>query len=366
MNLNIFVPLDLNKISQLKFIERTVPFMFSEAKDSPIIQGAIHTVSSDTKDKLVELFKGKDDVKINKDDKIYVFPGCKIPQFKIKEGLRELGAKFTSNYEEATIYLGSEQAFKDVQQANFSVNLLGGSYYNTFTLCVGMKKGMMLNYENGRYGDIYKNSSVFYTRTPWGLMKGNIDQFDNIEMVSAFHTLTILGGEILYRKLAKKIPVLSENGFLSQLTPTVVIDREMYLTLNDMLASRNDEDNQLALQTMSNCDIPQSRKYIYPLVKYNFDKFKDSRFKNVKLFNTMIKLKEIQKLSVRDFIVTLMKDNPDSISKDVIRQLFDNESELYAKDCKNSDLFDIVLVPKQQFQGIVPNLTYKYELDDKK
>src|SRR5688572_12267243 len=105
MNLNIFVPLNLEKISQLKFIEKTVPFMFVETGDGPVIFGAVHLVSSDTVYKLSDMFKGKDDVKINKGDKIYVFPGCKIPQFKIKEGLKELGAKFTSSWEEATIFL---------------------------------------------------------------------------------------------------------------------------------------------------------------------------------------------------------------------------------------------------------------------
>ena len=183
--------------------------------------------------------------------------------------------------------------------------------------------------------------------------------------------LTLLGAEIVHRKLANKIPVLSENGFLSQLKPTCTIDHSMYETLNDMLKSHDDENNQLALQTIANCDIQASKKYIFILVKYHYYKFKHTRFKNIKLLNKMIKLEELYKLPVKEFIIALMKDSPDNISKDVARQLFDKEADIFVNSGGNSgelksDLFDIILVPKQIFLPIVPELNYKYELNDKK
>lgn len=370
MNLNIFLPLDLNKTSQLKFIERTVPFMFREVKDGPIIFGAVHTVSYDTAKKLVETFSGKDDVKVNTGDKVYVFPGCKIPQFKIKEALKEMGAKFTSSYEDATVFLGSENAFKDdIQQVNFSVNLLGGEYYNSIQEYTDVKEDMAPEFHEGKYPSLYNNARKFYARAGWGSTIAGTEMYfkDDGTFLNKFYMLTILGAEILYRKLSQKIPVISEEAFLKQLSPTCTIDHEMYQSLDDMLESKDPNDNQLALQTIANCDIKASFRWIYPLIIYHFDKFNNSRFKNIKLFNQMIKLDEINKLPVRDFIIELMKEGPDNISKQVARQLFDIEADIFIgidSGALKSDLFDIILVPKQKFKQIVPDLTYKYELDD--
>lgn len=372
MNLNIFVPLDLNKISQLTFIEKTVPFMFLEAKDSPVVSGAVHQVSFETYEKLEKTFLGKDDVVIKPGDKVYVFPGCKIPQFKIKASLKEIGAKFTSNYEEATVYLGSANSVKECQNHDFSVNLLAGRYFNCIYRCWDIKEER----NEDRYAEQLHHANSFYVRSSWGTIGSAIGLFQCADSaaISSYTMLTILGAEILYRKLSLKIPIMSEDAFMKQTSPTCIIDKEMYQTLNDMLNSKDDNDNQLALQTIANCDIENSKLYIYLLVQYHYEKFNGSRFKNIKLFNDMIDLKETYDQSIKDFIIKLMADGTDNISKDVAKQLFDIESDKFINEntCHGgssgiqleSDLFDIILVPKEKFKAIVPELTYTYELDD--
>lgn len=363
MNLSIFGELDQAKISQLTFIEQTVPFMFREAKDSPVIYGAVHMVSTETIDKLVTLFKGKDDVTISKNDKVYVFPGCSIPQFKIKQILRDIGARFVSNYKEATVFLGSNNAYKQSTDKEFSVTLLAGSYYNNMYLCNTPKHELAYPSE---YKELYDNAVNYYCRgynyaKDWPSCH---ELFRNHNNRIILHMLTILGAEIIHKKLSQKIPIISEKAFLKYATPSCVIDRDMYLSLNDMLQSSDEENYLPALQTIANCDIEQSKKYLFLLLKYNYNKFNNSRFKNIKLFNKMINLKEYEDASVRDFIIALINDNLDNISKDVARQLFENEAENYINSCENSDLFDIILVPKAKFKPVIDELTYKYELDD--
>jgi hypothetical protein len=362
MNLNIFVELDQKKVSQLSFIEKTVPFMFSETKNSPVIYGAVHMVSEETATKLQSAFAGKDDVVLKQNDKVYVFPGCSIPQFKIKQVLKDMGAKFVSDYKEATVFLGSEKAFKKMRQVDFSINVLGGTYWNTMYKCSQPVKGTTFLV---KYQDAYDKADEFYCRDKYSAIPTNRFDFEVNNSCPSFHMLTLLGAEILHRKLSQKIPIISEKAFIAQTKPSCVIDREMFLSLYDMLQSSDEENYMPALQTIANCDIQKSRAYLYVLIKYNYSKFRDCRFKNIKLFNKMVDLKSISKLSVRDFVIALINDDPENISKDITRQLFENEAETYIKECKKPDLFDIILVPKQKFNAVASSLTFKYELDDK-
>ena len=72
---------------------------------------------------------------------------------------------------------------------------------------------------------------------------------------------------ILYYKMLNKIPVVNEEVVFDSIQKPLVIDKDTYETLSNMLGS-GDTTNQLtAIEIISNCDIDNSLYYLWKLIK---------------------------------------------------------------------------------------------------
>ena len=353
MNLNIFTPIDLDKIAKLPFIERTVPYIYAETKfvDGPIYYGALHIINDDAYNKLSLRLAGTDH-KIEAGARVYVLPNCAIPQFKIKEILKSLKAVFTNDWTTATAFLGSEATLKEFSNTKETMNLLGGlTYYNVYDTFDKQTSSI--------YPEIYNNAKTFYMNKSAGAYISN-----NSNWVE-FRFMVPLGANIMYRVLSEKLPIISEKSLLSQGTETSIIDDEMYLSLKDMLSSQDEEHNAMALHTISNCNIKESMIYIYLIAKQFAHIFRNSRFKNIKLFYSLSKMDDLEDMSQGSFISKMLKEDPDKITPELFRTMVNTAAENLIDDNSiKSDLFDIIIIPKRKFAKLHDNLTFTYELDD--
>lgn len=348
MNLNVFIPIDTGKIAKLPFIEATVPYIYKETKftNGPIHYGAVHVIGPETYDKLETKFAGTD-YKIEAGMKLYAFPNCKVPQFKIKDILKSLNATLTNDWSTATGFIGSENAFKIQEKGKDTMNVLGGyTYYN----CYYTEN----THESAIYPELYKTATKTYMNTHatgLGYMGSTDIKF-----------LLPLGAGILYRILSEKLPIISEDSLLNQSTSNCIIDEELYDSLNSMLNSTDDENKSLALHTIANCNIKESIVYIYLIARnYEYD-FRHSRFKNIKLFYETANMDYLSKISMGRFISEI---DQSLITPYLFQKLVTFEAENIIEDNTiKSDLFDIIIVPKRKFAKYHNNLTFTYELDE--
>jgi hypothetical protein len=355
MNLNVFISLDLEKISKLKFIERTVPYMYSETKHTsgPIYYGIIHIVSNENYDKLADRFEGTD-YKIQEKDKVYVLPNCSIPQFKIKEFLKQKNASFTSDYMNATVYLGSKNCLKMTDEKCDTVNVLGAkTYYNLY--CSNTKPESA-TYASGDYKSIYDNARELFMNRKMARFTDNFGSDDK-------YFLLPLGASIVYNILAHKVPVVSEESFLEQGTEACILTEELYYSVKDMLASEDESNQLIALQTVANCNIEKSKVYIYFLAREFGRLFINSRFKNIKLFCALANISTLQSMSGGEFMSKLLEENPEQLTPEIFKQILVSETDAFVERL-SSDLFDIVIIPKRKFAKFHDNLTFTYELDE--
>lgn len=370
MNLNVFTPINMDNIARMSFIEKTVPFVIKE-NQGPFYLGAAHLLSKDSIEKLSVHMAGKE-YDIKPGDKVYVFPKCKIPKFKIKEHLKTLGATMTGEYDNATVYLGTKSACEA-----YSV----GSE-ETFNLLVADPKDdlykMVPHLDNINFMEemevkpepIYPELYNDPERIGF-LVSALVDLTDaGVATQAPFKRgiLYPLGASILFNILSKKIPVVSEDYLNKSIKPTFVIDEEMFNSLHDMLSSHDIENRSVAVQTAANCDIEASKLYLYLLARRHYDHFTYSRLKNVKLFMDESKFHDLAATPLHQFIREFLQSGkPEDFPKAIFNKLLSDEAEeIIAEhniDTIQSGMFDIVLVPKKEFAELHDNVSFTYKLD---
>lgn len=367
MNLNVFTPIDMDNIARMSFIEKTIPFVIKE-NGGPFYLGAAHLLSKDSLDKLGTHMAGKVyDIKAG--DKVYVFPKCKIPKFKIKEYLRSIGATLTGEYENATVYLGTKSACEAYSYGN----------EETFNTLVADPKDDLykmvphldnINFMNEMveplYPELYNDpervgflASAFVTLNDAG---------DATQVPFKKGILYPLGASILFNILAKQIPVVSEDHVYNSIPSTFVIDEEMFNSFNDMLASQDISNREIAIQTIANCNIEKSKHYLYVLARRYHNIFTYSRLKNVKLFMDESNFNKLATTPLHQFIREYLQNgSAEDFPRAIFNKLLSDEAETIVEehgiDKIQSGMFDIVLVPKKEFAALHENTTFTYKLD---
>lgn len=367
MNLNVFTPIDMDNIARMSFIEKTVPFVIKE-NGGPFYLGAAHLLSKDSLEKLAKHMAGKEyDIKAG--DKVYVFPRCKVPKFKIKEHLKSIGATMTGDYENATVYLGTKSACESYSYGN----------EETFNTLVADPKDdlykMVPHLDNINfmeepvtpiYPELYNDPERIGFLASAFVTLGDAGEATQVPFKKGI--LYPLGASILFNILSKKIPVVSEDYFNRSIPSTFTIDEETFNSLNDMLCSQDIENRSLAVQTVANCDIERSQLYLYLLARRHYDHFTYSRLKNVKLFMDESNFYELAQKPLHQFIREyLQTGKPEDFPKAIFNKLLSDEAEQiveeHAIDKIESGMFDIVLVPKKEFAALHDDTTFKYTLN---
>jgi hypothetical protein len=346
MNLNVFTDIDDQKIAKLPFIEHTVPYIYAEDRfdNGPVYYGAIHLVNQEAYNKIKTRFTG-DDYEIKPDAKAYVLPNCSIPQFKIKEILKSLNASFTSDYTQATVFIGSKLAMKEeLSSKKETINILGGLTRQNLRVTVhNTNDDNVKDYTSSIYPELYKRSQEVYFNNNF------INRISGPSINTDHRFLFPLGVNILYRVLSEKLPIVSEQSLLNQNSNTCIINEELYGSLVEMLNSEDEENVSLALHTISNCNIKESIVYIYFIAK---EFARDFRY-------------SLEDMSFGQFVSYLLKEYPTKMTPSVFKTMVSLEATSIIDDNSvKSDLVDIIIVPKKKFAEFHDNLTFMYQLDE--
>ena len=76
--------------------------------------GELFSINDEIFKKIQKLFEGDSTNTISKKDKVYICPGCKLPQFRIKEHLKTIKASMTRDIEKATIIVSTDAMCDEV------------------------------------------------------------------------------------------------------------------------------------------------------------------------------------------------------------------------------------------------------------
>ena len=293
--------------SKLKFVEGSFKYVYMfdpEEYTSGIGVTELYKISSESRSKIASLLKGGDAYTPVSGDKIYLLPDSKIPSYKIKEYCKSSGLTITTVIEKATVILGTEENILDPAEYD------NGKYQYPQACIVGEHYSPSLTY-NETLVDFIKNRNTFNllpcTGVDYHEMLKPDDKIvvtraicshystsaytDNLETPITELALNAESLTLVYNILSKKVPVISQEHFIETCGNQVVLDEDMYNSLDMMLSSPSREDHLTAAKILFNCNVKDSIYHVWRLAKkhsYRIDNSENNRLKEAKLFKSLV------------------------------------------------------------------------------
>lgn len=363
------IPINFDIVDKLKFIKRTVGLVHREGYNTPYQVGGIHEIDQATYTKLNDKFfeSNYTNYNIKAGDKLYIFPGCKIPMFKIKEYCKSIKATVTNDHTKATVFITTGKSFYDYSgyyEEFPTINyLVAKSTYSTQEY----RNDHEIRNQRCRYSDQYKTfnfSNVDYHGLTFDkiITIGDYNDDDSAVQLGSFYFITPLFAEILYYSLSNKIPFVSEDSLYKAIPSSNIIDEELYESLNSILSSGDEENHILAFQTIANCDYSASIKYLYHLYQDHSSKLMYPVYKNLKVFNNINNLRKLYDMDSAQFLNYMFENYNDQVDRSQCNKIFQEEAKSIV-DGLSSDLVDIIIVPKPKFINLyAPDTSVKFEL----
>lgn len=234
-----------------------------------------------------------------KGDKIWFYPGCTIPRFKVKQFCQAANVAVVKYKEKASIRFIGPESFEQM------IESISNRYVNKDMFLRWLDSIMCNEYEqlkkdiiNTTDDKVYiKHKALFKFCDSSLFMKKVIAQYPSDVNMSFYN---IINTEENYQQLIcmhSDTGLRHQDDFLSLLNTGTVLDEDMYTQIHRLLESTDKENTRLAMEAMANCDFRQSAVYLLLLLKKFGQKMEDSRSKHYVNFKSMIKYFDVRSLN---------------------------------------------------------------------
>ena len=235
----------------------------------------------------------------NDQDKLYFFPGCSVPRFKVREhySCTIKPANATAAFVSKTELMGSDSTldfYNNLMPIDF-VNLT--SFLNEMTDQASAKliESIARNIDN-----IFLDTSL-WKHKPYSNEFGNTRLYDVLTHSTYSHKTESLKPEynlLGFRRTSPlsecEAPIYFEDELLSVLNKdNFIIDEEKYEELRSFGLTEDKENEVLMMELMSNCDFEKSLVYLLFLLKefgLNIQPYKESNHVNFKSLLSFLSL----------------------------------------------------------------------------
>ena len=378
MAFNPFIVLDDGEVSKLGFDFTRHPYIYY-TENYGIKLGEIFKVKEDIYNKITKLMSGNENTTINKKDKVFICPGCKLPLYRIKEHLRTIGATITRDIEKATIILSTnnisenvDNCYRENKQARLRKLFFedDGMYF--------IRKGEELtlsDYTN--ISDMFDNK-ITDTEEIENVMFSSLVK-DNISFHGSFvrnadydnqHYLYPISIKIIYEILSKKIPIIHEDVFcLSANSGLKLNDKDTFNNIIMMLDSVDSKDREMAKEMISNSDFSDADHQLFYLAQNFYISLSNSKNKNHKYFVDESNLRKYYNMNDFQFIQYLKNNNNLSVEK--FKEKLQNFIEECLDDISHTsykEMFNIRISLKEEWLNFVneEDKDLNYELNNEK
>lgn len=253
-----------------------------------------------------------------KDDKLYIYPECNIPRFKIKTFTEANGIAIVKYKEKANVYFTNDRFLHaNIYNLNRYYKVKTKSLQEVFNQIPAryLKDHENFIYDLRNYTEeyvlvnqrnFYKFSNVYHsicgispnlkeacdlvdTQNP--LMdepsKINPDLIDYTEDTGTLIELTTENRENISKLLS--YTVYDEKALVKLLNSEIVMDEELYKGCINLLESDDPDNHKIAMESMANCNYELSCVYLMLLVKEYKNKLYNSDMRNHINFKSFLK-----------------------------------------------------------------------------
>jgi len=280
-------------------------------------------------------------------DKLFIFPNCNIPRFKVKAFCESTDTAVVKFKERANIWFTNKE--------NIDTEFIEKLYH---TECITKKA--MIKYLNAtkvrctttylydiiKLIDDIESTEADFVVTSYsvkssiksaGAFNGPVYDFmdeedlvkedangddlpltdEQKELVEAFDRILYEfespEKEALYNTLLTHGNVYDESALLSLLNSELVMDQEIYEGVKNLFESSDRNDHKVAMESMANCNYLQSAVYLLMLMKNHRQQMANSDMKNHVNFKSLLKFFEVNinysEVSYDDIVYKLINKN---------------------------------------------------------
>lgn len=360
MAVDLFQTVDRAKVDVLPFIRGTFPFGYIEKDINRL--GIVYEIDATDCKKMRSLFKGKQEKIIGKGDRVFVLSGCKIPQFKIKEFCRGVGAVMVNDIESATVFVGNDRIYQDADSSIYSsgeLNSLSMIIDTTWYTAKGADATIDLAEDDvlAQYYPDGKIKTIRYTKLLAARKNG-----PTTGSVRQMYCVTPYAAKVVYEILSRNVVTINEECLMKQLPPAAVLDKTLCDQVLKMMYSGDEENHKVAHEILANSDYSNSELYLYRIAKEKYSQISSSRYKNVRLFVEESQISRLYCLDEEDFLKELMSKN--KLTKEAVEVLMPviaDGIENVLKQNKSS-VFNIKLELRPELAAILGDHSYNTEL----
>lgn len=237
-----------------------------------------------------------------KGDKIWFYPGCDIPRFKVKRFCQDNDVAVVKYREKSSVrFMGPETMNEMVSQRS--------TYCSTKDEFISWLDRVMCNAYEKLKEDIlacpcdtvymyHQAASMFCSEEMFGTKPLEKKQSD-----LGWKQIVVVLGEPNLEKLNAMLDdpnLRHQDELLSLLNTGAVLDKDMYDQIHRLFASTDKENTKLAMEAMANCDFQQSAVYLLMLLQKYGDKISNSGIMHHVNFKSLLKYFQIQSITSID------------------------------------------------------------------
>ena len=354
-------PVTSTMLAQLPFIGEAMPII-AYPKDTIVLYN-MYGVTDEDLPKIQKLLTGGDMPTLPKKSKVYVLPNCMYTQVHIREICKMHGFTITTDISKADLFVGNENnILKPINQepaqtlGTEGIDLKHFFINGDFDIAtVQAKFPQFPDLEIPINGKLLFTGRYYNYKDSWG------------PLYATDHKYNVVSGEcvaILHRILSGSVPVVNEERLFNSIE-RVVIDADVYNTLNIMFETSGNDDRSLAAEMLFNCDYDKSRHYIVKLLKEHSYRIESAmNRKNLDIFRKSFNISSVSRQSYKETLKYLLdykcltEDNYMEILYDEAR-----EQTKYFKDNleKLRNFFGVDIMVTKSYQDYINENTPKNE-----
>jgi len=373
MAYNPFIELDDAEISKLGFEFKEHPYLYySETTGKNL--GTIYSVDDKIYKTIIKILEGDSNNTISKKDKVFFTPGCKLPQFRIKEYLKSIKATMTRDMSKATIVVGTDDIAESVQHGtnDYKQARLGRLLFEDDTL---WRVDDLDNFSDDDIETLHQD----IRNEIGGYISDKLtdDQLLNLRMSNAYRNETSWSDifvkdseyylyiypitlKIIYEVLANKLPIIHEDDFCSIANSGMKLnDQETFNSILLMLDSQDSKDKSMAVEMLCNCDFSDATYELWKIATKHSHIQYINNSKNLKYFLNESNFWKLGLMNESEFISYLKEDN--ELTKDLFGKFLPDFMNSAFVEWENNThmekFFDITLTLKDNWKD------YSYKKD---
>jgi hypothetical protein len=298
-----------------------------------------------------------------KGDRLWFYPGCDIPRFKVKQFCIKNDVAVVKYKEKSSVRFMGPDTIKDMILAfngrivpkDHFLNWLDGILCNAYMELkdsVAKSQADFVYVYGGAMGSFCKKdlfgTKVLYPRTDTAQYG-----YERYVEPESFQQLS---------EMINDTGLKSQDDMLSLLNTGVEMDLEMYTEIHRLFESTDKENTKLAMEALANCDFQKSAVYLLLLLKEYGSKISDSGNKHHVNFKSLIKyfqITNLENISVDDMINALRYQK--LLSVDNLNRLMPLAMDKIREsgDMENIKIKDVELSPEAELsvsESILPSI----------